>query len=520
MKMLLVNPTDPDSMIGFSGIAKDSDTKPMMPNLALLTLAAMVPDEIDLTLVDEQLSEIDFDGGWDVVGITGYANHRERMRAIAKEFRARGSLVAMGGPFISVAPHALRDHADILFIGEAERTWPQFLSDLLAGSWKPEYVQKDRIDIKESPVPAFELVERDSYQIGLVQASRGCPFRCDFCDVIVYLGRVQRHKAPERLVAELEKLYQLGYREAFVADDNFTAYRKRAKANVDAIADWNASKPSKFTWLTQLSIDVSRDTELLEACSRAGLIQAFIGIESPNEESLKGASKAQNTRRDLVSDIHKFYASGIGVQAGMIVGFDGDHLDIFRRQFEFLQAAAVPTITLNLLNAPHGTPLYDRMMAEGRILAEDELPYADLVSHVVPKNMTAEQLSYGAKWLFNKLYAPHHFLQRLEALAALLPDDTDTRGMDPVEAKRGFLLWDGIMKAHRRLGPEFKGFVLGASRRFKHKGKALLPSILLQYKHVVANLQRRGVWDPSLALLDEPDFERMPAPVRARSAAR
>jgi radical SAM superfamily enzyme YgiQ (UPF0313 family) len=506
-QILLVNPNDPNSMIGFSGVADDSNTKPMMPNLALLTLAAMVPDGIELTIVDEQLEPLDFDKRWDLVGITGYANHRDRMRVIATEFRSRGNLVAIGGPFVTMSPEEMRDYADILFRGEAERTWPAFLDDFQRGVWKSEYHQTDRIDIAESPMPAFELADRDRYLIGLVQASRGCPFRCDFCDVIIYLGRDQRHKTPERIVDELERMYQLGYREAFVADDNFTSYRKRAKGIVDAMAEWNATKPSRFHWLTQISIDVAKDPELLARCAEAGMMQAFIGIETPNEESLRLASKKQNVNTNLVDDIHAIQKVGIGVQAGMIVGFDGDHLDVFRRQFDFLTEAAVPTITLNLLNAPPGTPLFARLKDEGRLRNPGKGQYKDFQAGVIPKNMSCEELEAGARWLANKLYDPENFLERLALLASNLPDvPADEVGMDPFEVKRGFALWDGIIKAHKRLGPEFKTVVLRAMQIFKGKNKALLPTVMLQYKHVVANLQRRGVWNPELARLETPRF--------------
>jgi radical SAM superfamily enzyme YgiQ (UPF0313 family) len=506
-RILLVNPNDPNSLIGFSGVADDSDTKPMMPNLALLTLAAMVPDGIELTIADEQLEPLDFERRWDLVGITGYANHRDRMRVIATEFRSRGNLVAMGGPFVTMSPDEMRDYADILFMGEAERTWPAFLDDFKHGVWKTEYRQTDRIDIAESPMPAFERADRDRYLIGLVQASRGCPFRCDFCDVIIYLGRDQRHKTPARIVDELERLYQLGYREAFVADDNFTSYRKRAKGIVDAMAEWNAAKPSKFRWLTQISIDVAKDPELLARCADAGMMQAFIGIETPNEESLRLASKKQNVNTNLVEDIQSIYRVGIGVQAGMIVGFDGDHLDVFNRQFDFLTEAGVPTITLNLLNAPPGTPLFKRLKDEGRLRFPGKGQYKDFQAGVIPKHMSCEELEAGARWLANKLYDPENFLTRLATLAAYLPDAPEGEtGMDRVEAKRGFVLWNGIMQAHRRLGPEFKGFVVRAMQIFKGKNKALLPTIMLQYKHVVANLQRRGVWNPELARLAAPPF--------------
>ena len=435
-------------------------------------------------------------------------NHRDRMREIADEFRRRGRPVAIGGPFASMAPEQLRAHADVLFLGEAERTWPQFLSDLRDGAWQSEYREVGTVDMATSPMPAFELAPREAYLVGVLQASRGCPFSCDFCDVIIYLGRKQRHKPPERIVRELDRLYELGYHEVFVADDNFTASRKRAHAIATAIAAWNETKPSKVTWLTQLSIDVARDSELLELCFRAGLRQAFVGVETPNKDALREVGKRQNLKRDLVTDLQTFFRQGIAVQAGMIVGFDADTLEVFRHQYEFLQAAGVPTITLNLLNAPYGTPLYARMEREGRLITPGKQQFRDFHTAIEPKNMSVDQLAHGARWLLNKLYAPDAFLERLRTFAALLPDVPRgaSAGLDEAEAKRGLALWHGIMRAHRRLGPEHHKVALRAMQLFRRKDKALLPTILLQYKHVVSTLMRRGAWDPGLSRLDEPDF--------------
>jgi radical SAM superfamily enzyme YgiQ (UPF0313 family) len=507
VRILLVSPADNLSLISYSGIG--DDTTPIMPNLALLTLAAMAPQGVEITVVDEQVRPIDFEERWDFVGITGYANHRDRMREIAAEFRRRGQRVAIGGPFATMLPNELRDYADVLFLGEAERTWPVFLADLLAGEWRSEYREEAQVDIMSSPIPDFWRASPDDYLVGVVQASRGCPFACDFCDVIVYLGRHQRHKTPQRIVQELECLYKLGYRQVFIADDNFTAHRPQAKAILKEIADWNATKPSPIVWFTQLSIDAAQDTELLEACARAGLVQAYIGIETWNEEALRRAHKRQNVNRDLVADVQAFYRHGIAVQAGMIVGFDADTLDTFRAQFEFLQAAGIPTITLNLLNAPPGTPLFQRLKDKGRLLKEGERrfqnQFQDFQTNIVPQNMTFEQLAHGACWLVNRLYSPDAFLARLRTFTGLLPDAV-ARALDPEEVIRGLAVWNGVLRAQKRLGPEFHKVALKAMRLFRGKHPALLPVIIIQYKHVVANMHRRKAWHPQLSEMEEPDF--------------
>src|SRR5215203_5382989 len=300
MRLLLVNPKVPPSVWSLSDVADVIGAHGMMPSLALTTLAALTPDDVEIVLHDEAEGPVDLDTECDMVGITGYITQRDRALELADAFRDRGRMVVIGGPYASLDPDAYRPHCDVLFIGEAEDTWPQFMADHAAGSWADTYVG-ERIDMHESPVPRHDLVDFGRFYMGSVQTSRGCPFECEFCDVIIYLDRRQRHKTPEQVVAELEVLYEQGYRDAFLCDDNLTAHRGRSAKILDAIAEWNESKPERMRFITQVSIDVARDqdTPLLERAARAGLRLAFVGLESSNPESLAESKKHQNIRLDL-----------------------------------------------------------------------------------------------------------------------------------------------------------------------------------------------------------------------------
>ena len=277
-----------------------------------------------MTICEEYVEEIDFDVDADFIGVTGKVIQGQRMNEVADEFRRRGKTVLIGGPHASLSPEAVRDHCDILIIGELESIAEDFFSDLENGNWKSEYVA-DKPDLSTSPLPKFHLYPNDRALSGCVQTSRGCPFECEFCDVIQYLGRAQRHKMVEQIITELDVLYDIGYRAVFLADDNFTVYRKRAKAVLRALADWNASrKDGPVAFHTQVSIDAARDPEIMRLCGEAGLTRVFIGIETPNEESLRETGKRQNVGINLVDQIQVFLDHGISVTGGMIVGFDHD----------------------------------------------------------------------------------------------------------------------------------------------------------------------------------------------------
>jgi radical SAM superfamily enzyme YgiQ (UPF0313 family) len=506
-RVLLVNPLPSLSLYSWPDVADITGRPGYIMNIALPTLAALAPPEVEVTIVDEAVEPVHFDGAWDLVGITGYLTQMRRMCDIADEFRRRGRLVAIGGPYASLSPHVVRPHADILFRGEAEHTWPAFLEDFLRGRWQAEYQSHDTVDLASSPVPDVGKLRPGAYELGVVQTSRGCPFECEFCDVIVYLGRRQRHKRPDRVVDELEQLYRAGYRSVFLSDDNFTANRQRAADIIAAVGDWNRSKPEPVALYTQLSIDVTRDRDLplLDLCAAAGLKQAFVGIETPNADALREVHKRQNLRSDLIADVHRIQQRGIMVQAGMITGFDSDTLESFGQQYEFLQAAGIPMVLLAMLNALDGTPLQRRLAEEGR-LKRLLLADAALDTNIVPKQMTSQQLLRGTVWLLNRLYAPRAFLERLGGFAGQLPRRSAAAQPQPPAAGADAAFWRRVAISYAALGPEFRELPIEAARLFRGRDPHGLQTALVFYRSAVGVLRRWGVWDPRLATLPAPDF--------------
>ncbi|HLJ21428.1 MAG TPA: radical SAM protein [Stellaceae bacterium] len=385
--------------------------------MAIVTVAALVPNDFEIALCDECVDPVDLSRRPDFVGLTGKSGQWPRMRELAAEFRARGVCVIMGGPHVSLDPDLARSHCDILVRGEIEDIAEGFFADLRSGNWKREYVGT-KPDLSRSPLPRWDLYPNEKALSGTLQTSRGCPFDCEFCDVIEYLGRKQRHKNIPQVLAELDELYRHGYRSAFLADDNFTVYRARTKELLAAIAEWNRRRtdgPMRFS--TQVSIDAAGDEELLRMCADAGLGQVFIGIETPNEEALRIAKKRQNLKRDLAAEILRFIEHGICVDAGMIVGFDGDDPGIFQRQYDFATRCAVPVFSLYPLMAPRATPLFRRLQKAGRILDEDALaaegPAGWWTTNIIPLGMSRAELRRGIQWLSRSLYSPEAFEARM-----------------------------------------------------------------------------------------------------------
>jgi len=504
MRILLVNPAMRASFWTYSEVQDITGCPGYMPNIALPTLAALTPNDVEITIVDETVQPIDYDQPWDLVGITGYITQKRRMFNIADEFRRRGQLVAIGGPYASLSPATVRPHADILFIGEAEKTWPEFLADFRTGNWKNEYRTSEPVDIQSSPLPDVSKLKPGTYAMGVIQTSRGCPFECEFCDVIVYLGRKQRHKTPEQVVQELEQLHQAGYRHVFLADDNFTVNRRKAADLMTAVAAWNRRQAEPISFSTQLSIDVARDQDnaLLDLCAEAGLQQAFIGIETPNQDALREVKKRQNLRSNLVADVHKVQSRGIMVAAGMVCGFDADTTDSFRAQYEFAQQAGVPIVAVSLLNAPEGTPLEKRLFSEHRLKPILTVDDGFFDTNIIPKRMTNQQLLDGTHWLVNKLYAPEAFLERIRVLAGNLPSSTPRRHAP----RQAVLRVEGILKSYERMGPAFQNLPREAVKFFRKKDSSGLGGALMFYKNIMCVLQKWGVWNPALAQREEPDF--------------
>ncbi len=317
----------------------------------------------------------------------------------------------VGGPFASLCPDQLRGHCDALFVEEAEETWPQFLRDFEAGVPKSEYRAAEKPDLRNSPMPRFDLLKIDRYHALTIQFARGCPFNCEFCDIITMYGRKPRMKSVEQVMAEIRECHRLGSHQIFVVDDNFIGNKKIAKELLRAIARFGHETGYQVDFNTEVSIDVALDDELLGLLREANFTTLFIGIETPRVESLKETRKHQNLREDLVTSVRKVQSYGIQVQAGMIVGFDHDDLSIFEEQLQFIEEARIPVSMTGMLQAVPRTPLHARMKQEGRLAAEfagDQFAF----SNIIPKQMTRVELFRGYRQLLERLYSFRSYRKR------------------------------------------------------------------------------------------------------------
>lgn len=390
-------------------------------DLAVTTVATLMRPFFNVILCEEHVDEVDYSLDVDFVALTGKITQWSSAKRIAVRFRELGIPVIIGGPFASLSPGRVRPYADILITGELEEIAEEVFAEISSGNWRDHYTG-DQVDMNNSVIPSWDLYPNHRSITGNLQTSRGCPFQCEFCDVIQYLGRKQRHKPVGNILKELDYLHKIGYRSSFISDDNFTVYRNRVKEVLSALEEWNkadSGRTHKFT--TQVSMDVTRDEELLDMLNRAGFSGVFIGIETPNEASLKETRKLQNTNIDLVQEIEKLYAHGISVFSGMIVGFDHDDTSIFERQFDFAMRSSIPFFSLNYLFAFETTPLYTKLRDKGRIKPEkDRWTQTQFSSNVRMKSLSEDEQYYGMRWLVSNIYAPQHFGERLCRMIDLL----------------------------------------------------------------------------------------------------
>jgi radical SAM superfamily enzyme YgiQ (UPF0313 family) len=411
VKIYLVAPKNPESFWTFDRILPSLRKRCVFPNLALPTVAALTPPEHEVVLCDENVEPIDFDTDADIVGITGYVVHKRRMLEIADAFRRRGTLVVAGGPFATLCPEDLAGRVDVLFVGEAEYTWPRFLRDHATGHWQAEYRQDDKPSMLDSPVPRFDLLKVDRYRTLTIQFARGCPYSCDFCDIIVMYGRRPRTKSVSQVLAEVSAIRRLGMTNIFVVDDNFIGNKRDAKALLTALAEWQRRHDYPIEFMTEVSLNVAQDDELLALMKQAHFATVFVGIESPRAASLAESNKAQNMREDILTAVHRIQAAGIQVMAGMIVGFDSDDARIFDEQFRFIQDARIPISMTGMLNAVPKTPLHARLKKTGRLIAEsvgDQFVF----TNIVPQGMSRLELYEGYRRLLRRLYAYRNYRRR------------------------------------------------------------------------------------------------------------
>lgn len=411
MRIYLVTPKNPSSFWTYDSILPTLGVGCIFPNLSMPTVAGLTPAEHEIILCDENVEDIDFDVEADIIGITGYIVHKQRMHEIAGEFRRRGRFVTIGGPYASLCPEEVRDHCDTLFVDEAEETWGVFLEDFRRGEAKPEYRPSEKPDLSSSPMPRFDLVPVDRYHAMTIQFARGCPFTCEFCDIIVVYGRRPRTKTVEQTMAEIRECHRLGAKQVFIVDDNFIGNKNLAKELLREMAAWGESHGYPLDFNTEVSLNVAQDEELLQLMRAANFTTVFIGIESPRIASLLETKKSQNTRGDLVESVRKVQAHGIQVQAGMIVGFDADDVSIFEEQLRFNQDARIPVTMTGLLQAMPKTPLHARVEREGRLLQESTGDQF-VLSNIEPVLMDRGELYRGYRDLLRDLYSYRRYRER------------------------------------------------------------------------------------------------------------
>ena len=421
------------------------------PDLAILTVAAMAPEHWRVRVTEEMVEPVDLDSEADFIGLTGKSAQLEGIRRLSAHFRARGKTVLVGGPLASLNPAAVRPHADVLFTGEMEDIAPSFFADLEVGTWKDSYAG-GQADITKSPVPRWDLYPVRKAMLGGLQTTRGCPFECEFCDVIMYQGRKQRHKTIEQVLRELDALHAAGFQDVFISDDNFAVHRKFARSMLAAIHDWNSHPGRGLRFTTQTSLDLAREPELLEMCYAAGLRRLFVGIETSNEESLKETRKRQNLLMPIRQATEQIVRHGLTMRSGLIVGFDHDGPDIFESSYEFFQTTPLPELVVSLLEPSVGTPLHARLSREGRLLGDglwtesrpDECGF-------VPRLMTPNELVQGVRSLAEALYRTEAFERRLlRAIELLRPDEGETKTRNQPNNDRGRNVMGMIGRISRR----------------------------------------------------------------------
>ncbi|MBE0479952.1 MAG: B12-binding domain-containing radical SAM protein [Dehalococcoidia bacterium] len=415
MRILLVYPEYPDTFWSFRHALRIASKRASLPPLGLLTVAAMLPRNWEVKLVDMnvgRLKDKDIERA-DYVFLSAMAVQRRSVRDVIGRCRRLGTRIVAGGPLFTAEREAFAD-VDHLVLGEAENTVPHLVEDLQSGRAKPLYDDAGHPDISRTPVPEWSLIDLKDYTSLSLQYSRGCPYDCEFCDVVVLNGREPRLKSREQVLNELEAIYRAGWRDGvFIVDDNFIGNRRKLKEDIlPAVAAWQGERKNPFMFFTEASINLADDDELMRLMVAAGFNSVFIGIESPHEESLVECNKSQNRGRDLIASVKRIQENGFQVQGGFVLGFDSDPANIFERQVNFIQRTGIVTAMVSLLNAPRGTRLYERLRKENRLLENFSGDNTDCSINFVPR-MDREALLNGYRQVLTTIYSSRHYYDRV-----------------------------------------------------------------------------------------------------------
>lgn len=458
IKVLMVWPRFPSSFWGFQGMLGNLvPEKAMMPPLGLITVAALCPNEWAIRLIDRALEDLlDADILWaDLVMVSAMHVQKDDVREILERARALGKRTMIGGPYASSQPELLLSLADHVVVGEPDEVFQQIATDLETGRARRLYTIHEKPNMPRTPVPRFELLDIERYASMSIQFSRGCPFQCEFCDIITLYGRKPRTKIPSQTLLELDALFDLGWRKpVFIVDDNFIGNHKLAFELVQELEQWQKAHDYPFVFYTEASMDLAQRPALLEAMVKANFFFVFVGIESPSKEALREAKKFQNLRQDPLDCVRLIQRGGLWVTGGFIFGFDSDTEDIFERQLEFIELAAIPWAMAGFLQAPPTTALYDRMLKEGRLIEQSAV-----TTNFAPPNfltvLPLPVLLEGVRRTLLSIYSPSSFYER--AFRSLLHWEIGQYQRPPrysVSYKLGVLLrsmwYQGIRSSYRK----------------------------------------------------------------------
>jgi len=458
VKILLVYPQYPDAFWSFKYALRFISKKAAFPPLGLLTVAAMLPEEWQKKLVDMNITTLtNEDIKWaDYVFISAMIVQQESVKEVIARCGELHTKIVAGGPLFTTGYEQF-DFGDVdhFVLGEAEDTLPLFLEDLQKECAQHIYESSEHPEITKTPVPLWELVDMGKYASMNVQYSRGCPFNCEFCDIIILNGHRPRTKDKSQLIAEFEALYGQGWRSSiFIVDDNFIGNKRKLKEEtLPAMVEWSQKRKYPFRFFTEASINLADDEELMQLMTKAGFDTVFVGIETTNEESLVECSKVQNVNRDLVASVKKMQNYGLEVQGGFIVGFDSDPVSIFKSQINFIQKSGIVTAMVGLLNAPPGTRLYHRLKKENRLLTHGSGDNTDGTMNFIPK-MNQETLITGYKNVVKTIYSAKPYYERIKTF---LEEYKPQKPRKAAEGKIHFYEIKALIKSMWVLGVKEKG---------------------------------------------------------------
>jgi radical SAM superfamily enzyme YgiQ (UPF0313 family) len=491
MRTLLLYPEFPKTFWSYEKILELVNRKVLLPPLGLVTVAALLPQEWEMKLVDRNVREVtEEEWNWaELVVISGMIVQKADMAEQIARAKSRGLTVAVGGPFASSTPDAPElDLADFKILDEGEITLPMFVEAIGGGERRGTFsANGEKPDVTSTPVPRFDLLDFSAYDSMSVQFSRGCPFQCEFCDIIVLYGRKPRTKTPDQLIAELQRLYELGWRRSiFLVDDNFIGNKRNAKLLLPMLKQWQIEHRYPFSFATEASVDLAGDDELMQMMAECRFDSVFLGIETPDESSLETAKKLQNTRSSLEESVDRITSYGIRVMAGFIIGFDGEKQGAGDRIVQFVSRTGIPAAMMGMLQALPNTGLWHRLEKEGRLIQERSDAKGVNQTNLLNFKPTRPIRDIAQEYVdaFCNLYEPNAYIDRVEHYylkmgrprwqefvpSALgkpsLPSWTDIRALSIVIWRQGVMrdtrwrFWSSLFTIARSNPRNFEQFVV------------------------------------------------------------